>query len=162
MADQHALDDAAVAALWPLRDYSKEHLGLVYGDDLQRTPTFTQKGDGSVAGSFKIPAGTLRALFHNHPARSKSRAMGADTPDEFSPKDRMTAERLGVPSYILAGNRVMRYDPKTRQTEEVLAQFPIEEFLQFIAMKRSRENPIAAAIIAEQNSKPTRVASNGR
>lgn len=160
MAD-YALDDAAVAALWSLRQSPVERMGALYreGEGYARTPTI-EGGGSHVKGTIRFPAGSLAALFHNHPATSSSRR---DVyAKQFSDDDKAQARRLGVPSYILAGNRVMRYDPRSNTTEEVLAQFPIEEFLQFIAMKRSRENPIAAAIIAEQNSKPTRVASNGR
>lgn len=157
MADLQAqLDDAAAAALWMLaleHDPRREHLGLLYVDDdgaVKRTPA-VDGAKSRVRGAFTIPAGSLRGTYHNHPPRDRS--------GNHSDKDKGEARRLGVPSYISAGHKVIRFDPRSNTTAEVLAQFPIEEYLQFIAQKRARENPLAAAIIAEQNQKRTRAGS---
>lgn len=122
----YALDDLAAAALWPLRNERKEHIGLLYGDG-ERTPAVSQGEASRAGGTFQIPSGSLRGLFHNHPARQAGRAVGKDEPHEFSAKDVLQAKKLGVPSYISAGDRVLRYDPRTGKVEEVLGQIPIEE-----------------------------------
>jgi hypothetical protein len=101
---------------------------LLYGDDHQRTPTQTLGDNASTGGAFRIPPGSLRALFHNHPA---NREAGFET-RKFSADDIRQARALGVPSYISAGDDVRRYDPKTRKTEDVLAQFPIDEWRAYI------------------------------
>lgn len=123
------LDDAAAAALWALafeKNPKHEHIGALYGPDLTRSETVTQDTPYSAGGTLRIPGGAaaIRALFHNHPVR------GAldDSQAGFSKDDVSQARKLGVPSYISAGDRVMRYDPRTRKTEEVLAQFPIDEW----------------------------------
>lgn len=114
-----AVDDAAAAALWPVRHREKEYLGVLYGDGLRASDLFTQGSRNRAGGAFQIPAGSLRALFHNHPPGPER--------GELSVRDRMNAERLKVPSYISAGDQVFRYDPSTRKTEEVLAQIPLDE-----------------------------------
>src|SRR5690606_1269995 len=87
----------------------------------------------SARGSFSIPAGSLLGIFHNHPlsgreARDRNRR-------RFSPTDVKQAQRLGVPSYIIAGNQLFRYDPRpvapdaleNVRGEPVLAMIPIDE-----------------------------------
>lgn len=113
-------DDAATAALWGLGlDKPRaEHIAVLYGDDLQRTPFQSTGQTAKAKGAFKIPPGSLRALMHNHP-----RVNGAKN---FSDTDKAQARSLGVPSYISAGDQVFSFDPASGKTEEVLAQFPIE------------------------------------
>lgn len=126
----HGLDDAAAAALFNLsrlQDPTREHIGLLYGDDYRRTPTQTREARRSTGGAFKIPPGGLRALFHNHPESSQKGARPDTDRSRFSYDDIAQAKKLGVPSYISAGEQVFRYDPSTRKTEEVLAQIPLEE-----------------------------------
>ena len=106
------LDDAAARALWPLRNATTESLGVLY-----RLPdgsiAFTEPvagGKNRAHGSFSIPAGSLLGIYHNHPltgrkSRDRNRRL-------FSPADVKQAQRLGVPSYILAGNQIFRYDPR--------------------------------------------------
>lgn len=132
-APMDQLDDAAAAALWQLRAKPQEEIGLLYRglNGVERTPTQSRGGTRRAGGSFAIPPGSLRAIFHNHPAREIARgARGSKDVerDAFSGDDTLQARTLGVPSYISAGDRVMRYDPSTRGTEEVLAQFPIDEW----------------------------------
>lgn len=127
------LDDAATAALWLLRNNAQEEIGLLYqgANGIARTPTRGTGGTRHSGGTFAIPSGSLRGLFHNHPAREMGRgAHGAEDPEraKFSGDDTLQARSLGVPSYISAGDTVMRYDPRTGKSEEVLAEFPWDEF----------------------------------
>lgn len=127
---RHKLDDAAAAALFSLTRKPREHVGVLYqGEDgIERTPAVTQHEYGKASGRFQIPAGSLQGLFHNHP-RSSFHA------EDFSATDKQQATKLGVPSYISAGDRIRRFDPITNTTEDVLAEFPIEEWKAYIASK---------------------------
>jgi len=100
-------------------------MGALYaqGEGYARTPTVTSGRGAAVRGQLRVPPGRLRALFHNHPPTRFNIER-----ERFSPDDKTTANRLRVPSYISVGDAVMRYDPATKQTEEVLAQFPIDEW----------------------------------
>jgi hypothetical protein len=120
-------DDAAAAALFRLSKAPVEHMGLLYqtGDRFDHTPTQSRNRQGEVKGRFNLPTGSLRALFHNHPTAGD--APNSPTTRQFSATDRAEAKRLGVPSYISAGDTLRRYDPITGQSTEVLAQYPIEE-----------------------------------
>ena len=61
-------------------------------------------------------------------AHGARRATGTSDPAEFSAKDIMQARKLGVPSYILTPTRrVLKFDPKTNEVSEVLAQFDLAE-----------------------------------
>lgn len=148
-----ALDDAAAAALMLLRGKAKEEVGLLYNgtSGIARTPTVNGQNTRA-SGALRVPVGALAAIFHNHPRRPSRGLSASDTAgSEFSDRDKAQAQALRKPSYISAGEQVFRYDPRTKQTAEVLARFPIEELLQHIAKRRSAQNPIAAAIIAEHN-----------
>lgn len=130
-----AIDDAAAAALWRLaaeQNSRREHIGLLYGTaaGIERTPTRDTGGTRNAGGTFAIPPGSLRGLFHNHPQRELARgAHGAQDEEraQFSGDDIRQARALGVPSYISAGDKVLRYDPSTGKAEEVLAQIPLDE-----------------------------------
>lgn len=113
----HALDDAAAAALWGIRHAPKEHIGVLYGDEIKASPVAGGR-ESQVSGRFTIPSGSLRGLFHNHTKSSRR--------ERFSDEDRLMAKHRNVPSYISAGEKVMRYDPSTGKTEEVLAQIPMD------------------------------------
>lgn len=123
--DQHALDDAAAAALWNLRRAPLEHVGLLYEQDgaIYRTDTVLGGKDWA-RGRFAIPVGSLRGVFHNHPMSGNPRKDRARR--EFSDDDKAVAKRLNRPSYIAAGNKLRRYDPATGRTEDVLAEIPID------------------------------------
>lgn len=101
-------------------------MGALYseGDKIARS-NLVAGSSSRTKGALRIPSGSaLSALFHNHPPRP------GRLPSQlakFSDEDKAQARRLGVPSYISAGDRVMRYDPSTGKAEEVLAQLPIDE-----------------------------------
>lgn len=130
------MDDAAAAALWRIAragDSGVEHVGALYDSDgsIARTDPVSSGQGSKVRAALKIPAGSLRGLFHNHPeaapSRRNFRSFGGG--DEFSDDDKATARRLGVPSYIATpGGVVKRFDPNTGETTEVLAQFPMDEY----------------------------------
>ena len=130
-----ALDDAAQAALWPIRHAPREHIGALYAMDgrIASTPTVTANDAKSVGGTLKVPRGTLRALYHDHPIGEAMKGdLRRDIEGErqkFSRDDIAQARGLGVPSYISAGERIFRYDPSGR-TEEVLAQLPLDPIKQ--------------------------------
>lgn len=119
MSDYY-LDDAAAAALWPMRGAAVERLGLLYDDGyLRHTPTYSQESSKKAKGSFRIPSGTLRGVFHNHPKDQYGRLSVTDTEQ---------AKHLGVPSFVMtARDKVLRYDPSSQKTEEVLHQIPLDE-----------------------------------
>lgn len=128
--NKYALDDAAARALWALRNAPLEHIGLLYEQEgVQATPTQTQHNAGRTKGSFAIPPGSLRGLFHNHPERQTRReSMGQSDIEraKFSTDDKKQARQLGVPSYIAAGHKLRRYDPTTGKVEDVLAEIPVD------------------------------------
>ena len=122
------LDDAAVAALWGLTPNQEEHLGLLYEENghIEWTPAQSQDKRNASRGSFSVPAGSLRAVFHNHPLPENPRVrLGAQ---RFSPDDMAQANKLRVPSYIAVGNEVRRYTPGafSNRGEPVLAQIPLK------------------------------------
>lgn len=122
------LDDAAAAALFAIRNAPTENMGALYalGNGYARTSMITRGRGAAVRGELQVPQGMLRALFHNHPS-----VPGADAERaKFSPNDKAQANRLGVPSYIAAGDKVMRY--ANGRTEEVLAEFPTDEWRSYI------------------------------
>lgn len=143
------LDDAAARALWPLRSATTESLGVLY-----RLPdgsiAFTEPvvgGKDSAKGSFSIPAGSLLGIFHNHPlsghkAKDRNRR-------RFSPADVKQAQRLGVPSYIIAGDQLFRYDPRpvvlddfsTVRGEPVLAEIPIDVIVRDLMVRLLNRDP---------------------
>lgn len=140
MADNYALDDAAAAALWRLINEPVEHIGLLYadGNGIAATPTQSQSQDARTKGTFAIPPGSLRGLYHNHPLHESKRRK-TDVSElrdrqraSFSRDDITQAKRLGVPSYISAGHALKRYDPQTGQTSDVLAQVPIDEIRSYL------------------------------
>ena len=110
------------------------------GDALRATPSHTRRDAARAGGTFSIPAGSLRGLFHNHPSRTRKRgAMGDARRDSdrasFSRDDIEQAQKLGVPSYIAAGPKLRRYDPATGRIEDVLAEIPIDVILDDLRTK---------------------------
>ena len=132
--DNHLLDDIAAQALWPLRGERIEHIGLLYDDGGTIRATDTAAGRrASARGTFGIPAGSLVGIFHNHPLSGRAKKDAQRR--QFSPDDVQNAERLGVPSYIIAGGMLRRYDPGTPHAglaysnvpgKDVLAEIPID------------------------------------
>ena len=144
--DWRALDDAAAAALWALRNEPMEHIGLLYEQGgIRATPTATTNRRSTTGGAFQIPKGSLRALFHNHPARKKRGGMASESRDrtrtDFSEDDIAQARRLGVPSYIAAGPKLRRYDPATGRTEDVLAEIPIDVIVRDLMVRLLNRDP---------------------
>ena len=138
---QAELDDAAAAALYRVSKLPKadraEFIGLLY--DTPAGVAFTEPRGGAnnanARGAFAIPAGSLLALYHNHPPVRDKRGFGvAGGGEEFSPDDIRQAKHLGVPSYITTpSGRLFRYDPATGRIEEVLALIPIQEMIMAMA-----------------------------
>lgn len=103
-----ALDDAAVAALWPLRNREHEWIGLLYETDegIVATEPVSRFGKSRARGTFQIPAGSLRGIFHNHPqAHRKDSAYRS----QFSDDDMDQVRKLRVPSFISAGDEIRKY-----------------------------------------------------
>jgi hypothetical protein len=153
-----ALDNAAAAALFMMgltHPTNIENMGAIYSkDDGFGRSNIVSSGQGAhVKGTIAIPPGSLAALFHNHPtARADSHnARLTGGADQFSPDDIAQAQRLGKPSYISTpSGKWLRFDPKANTTEEVLAEFPINELLAHIAGR----SPFAAAAQAARVSTP--------
>lgn len=139
MSDE--LDNAAIAALLMLSKQREEHMGALYrnGDGIGRTPTVTTDSGDNVKGKLSVPIGSLAGLFHNHPFRRLERT-DLDV-RRFSEEDKLQATKLGVPSYIITPTgTVLRFDPKTNSTEEVLGEYPIEELKKMIALHITQSN----------------------
>lgn len=143
MADD-TLDNAAASALWVLRGLSTEKLGALYSKDggFARTDTVTSGQKTHTKGTLSIPAGTLAALFHNHPDikdsihNLKVSAGGED----FSEDDRTQARKLGKPSFILTPKgKIMKFDPTDGKTAEVLAEFPWAEMKAQMMQRMGRD-----------------------
>lgn len=129
--DWRALDDAAARALFALAYAPVEHIGLLYEQDGQILATSTRslRNESETRGAFAIPAGSLRAIFHNHPPKKSGRgdlSRSDRRRSEFSLDDIRQAQKLGVPSYIAAGPKLRRFDPATGRVEDVLAEIPVE------------------------------------
>ena len=147
--DRHQLDDAAARALWALRHAPIEHIGLLYEQDgtIRATPTRSQHNESKTRGTFAVPAGSLRAIFHNHPPRRSRRGdLSASRRDrqrsEFSRDDIIQAQKLGVPSYIQAGNELLRYTPGGPLTgEPVLAEIPIDVIVRDLMVRLLNRDP---------------------
>lgn len=145
------LDNAAAAALVMLgltQLPNQEHMGALFRSQggYDRSQTVTSGQSAHVKGTISIPAGSLAGLFHNHPGPDKSS-------EGFSLDDIAKARRSGVPSYISTpSGKWLRYDPRTNTTEEILAEYPINDVLKHIEGR----NPFAKAAAAArmQSSNP--------
>jgi hypothetical protein len=118
MADGHAsLQEAVRAALGAAVDRSakRESLGLVY--EVDGRFHFTEpsgRGSSSRSGAtLKIPKGSARAIYHNHP-RGRDHEL-------FSATDIDESERLGLPSYIVFGDErtIRSYTPGRTQRRAI-------------------------------------------
>lgn len=154
------LEDAAAAALFRLgrqpRVRDQEYMGLLFQDPdtgkYFRGEFKTSGKRNTVSAAFE-PLGTLAGIVHTHPTDRH----GDRVPNTyFSDTDIRTAEELGVPSFIAAmkkpseggwpSNDVRLTDErktvqalgmvhKTAPGEEFLAQFPWEEFKEYLMQK---------------------------
>ncbi|OGT57394.1 MAG: hypothetical protein A3E01_07135 [Gammaproteobacteria bacterium RIFCSPHIGHO2_12_FULL_63_22] len=127
----YAVDDTVASVLAGLTGASLEHIGLIYQDgaDAKSTSPQSSQQKAKVRANIIIPKGSLRALYHNHPVFNTRRDFrGAGGGESFSDDDKTQARKLGVPSYILTPTRrVLKFDPKTNEVSEVLAQLDLAE-----------------------------------
>jgi hypothetical protein len=135
------LDNAAEAALFMLgltQNPKVEHLGALYAGDQGIARTGTVDGnDQHTHGTLSVPHGSLLALFHNHP-----NIRGFEGGDGPSQDDIAQAQRLKVPSYISTpSGRTRRFDPSTGKVEDVLAEFPIDEWRAYLMQKLLNRAP---------------------
>lgn len=128
--DAFTLDDATAAILSKLTGEKLEHIGMMYqdGEAVKHTAPQATGQSTTVRATVRIPKGSLRALFHNHPLatgdRRDMREQGGG--EGFSDDDKAQARKLGVPSYIITPTgRVMKFDPIANKIVEVLAQLPV-------------------------------------
>ena len=143
-----SLDDSAAAALMLLeltKPKNRENLGALFtngaDDELQRSNVIESGQDTHVRGTLAIPKGSaLEALYHNHPLIKGDAAHWA----EFSDDDKAQARRLGIPSYISAGDAIRKFDPRTNKTADVLAEFPWNKYKGYLMeklLKRAPDDP---------------------
>lgn len=164
---QH-IDDAAAAALMALEYLpgvaDQEYMALLVQDPktglITRTDAQTQ-GKRNESKWTGRPGGKLAGIVHSHPAQQTGDRYPAT---HFSAADVSAANATKAPIYLTAiapkgqAADARKYSPRAshkdlpRPGAEFLAQFPIEELLQHVAATRSRENPIAAAIIQAMNN----------
>lgn len=152
MSDKrHKQDDAAAAFAWMLPYLHEGAKKYEYASGIVPTEdgyTYSTPKTSKQTSEFNVslPA-TMQALIHNHPAeqarsgREYQSARDSQSADEnFSQEDRSMAKALKMPSYIVTpSDRLMRYDPATKQQEEVLAQFPWDEYKAYLMQKMGRE-----------------------
>lgn len=138
MADQQGfatVEDAVAAGLFVIdqtgRADKDEFIGLVFQDPDTGKFHFTQpqgqNKSGKSEGTFKIPKGSARAIFHNHP-ELKDRKKQDRSRDQFSPGDIDLANSTGLLSFIGFDNEIRVFDPSAdmgRSGEPVLARIPI-------------------------------------
>ena len=95
-----AMDRAAHAALLVSTHY--EVGGAIYSQDRRYcyTAPVSQGKAGQIDYRVQIPKGaTLSALWHTHPGEYPATPQ---TADRLSPEDRMLADKVGVPMFIVA------------------------------------------------------------
>jgi hypothetical protein len=117
-----SVDDSIIAALQALSGQKDEHMGMIYqdGDSFRSTPTQSTAQRSRVGGTFKIPTGSLRALFHNHPVIKGKRDLKDRAGEDFSDDDKKQARALKVPSYILTpSGKLMKFDPIADEITEI-------------------------------------------
>lgn len=160
------IDDVAWVALMRAlaqpRSHRQEYIGSIYpsAEGFEHTEPTNVAAMSSRGGKAKaaVPANS-EALFHNHPAGKNS--------GTFSGEDVQVADRLGWTSYIAAPRghgqgpaaaQIRKYVPGVSETrtalgsfgslkisegEPVLAQFPMQQYLQVLAQR----NPLVAAML---------------
>lgn len=173
MTGYDSLDDAAAAALYEVqqqKDSDKyEFLGLIYQDPDTGKYLFTepqsrqQRAESS--GTFSIPQGSLRGIYHNHPATEGTNKARRST---FSDADLDVIKQLNVPGFIGVGQDIFRRDPgqkdkmrpvrsigvgidpsRPQRTKgvgtEVLARIPIEEIIKHSAIRKEAHEELFSA-----------------
>lgn len=133
----NTIEDAVAAGLGIIerneRADKEEFIGIIYQDPKTKKYHYTEpKGQHRSAkseGTFKIPKGSARAIFHNHPKLADRKKRDANR-DHFSKGDMDLAKRTGLKSFIGVDNAIKMYDPSkkmSRRGEPVLAQIPVEQ-----------------------------------
>lgn len=149
----NTVDDAAAAALMALgyqpRVHNQEYMGMIVknpADGKYYRTDFQTQGDRMNSSWRGYPGGQVAAIVHSHPAQQ----MGDKYPHtDFSSSDVSSADQLHVPNYIAAmqpdgsPSQERRYTqgeskPLTygAQGDRFLAEYPIDEQLQFIERNR--------------------------
>lgn len=119
MADSNeyeTLDEAvksAHSAINNIKDSHKyEYMSVVYLDPktnkYKYTTPRTEQKRRQAEVKIRIPKGSARALYHNHPSSGKH----DNLQDKFSQGDVDLAGRLGIPSFIGAGSKVFQWNPE--------------------------------------------------
>lgn len=137
------IDDAAAAFAWmlPRREALARQFEFASGIVPLETGGYgySEPKTSREKGSFSVPLPrAMQALIHNHPSYGGL----TSTAERFSDDDRDVAHTIKKPSYVATPTgRVHRYDPATKQTSEVLAQFPIDEFRGYLMRKLLERAP---------------------
>lgn len=127
MADFDTLEDAASAAqdnITRQENSSKfEFMSVIFQDPKTNKFRFTDPQTMGDNGKFKlkvrIPKGSLRGIFHNHPG-DPSGNVNDDLRKFFSPEDVETAKALGVKSFIGVGHDLLQFDPENPGKRRIL------------------------------------------
>lgn len=109
------IDMAALAALRAIADMdtSREYGGLIFrnkdGQYAYSVPVPGTEDSFKLRARFNPEELEMAGIYHNHPE-------GLGRQQFFSASDVDTAKKLGLLSYILAGDQVRKFDPKIHKT----------------------------------------------